>query len=205
MGDGLVRFSAYRWIVLGACPVTLALLAGCFGQAEVLFNQTASLGGGAVGARGDVQVLVINNTPFKAAFVTGTYDQTDLDSTPAFQAFGLDPADTNLDGNEDNLSTQQCARVFSVGSAGLLAAIDANGGLDALPADAREVGVRFFSENTVDGETELVEEGFAPSLERLLGTDFNCNALLICYLEFDDLATDRFRIEFSVMPAESTR
>ncbi len=72
IGGRLVRFSAYRWIVLGACPVTLALLAGCFGGAEVLFNQTASLGGGSVGARGDVQVLVINNTPFKAAFVTGT-------------------------------------------------------------------------------------------------------------------------------------
>ena len=200
-----MRCLAYRWIVLGACPVTLALLAGCFGGADIFFNQTTSLGGAAVGARGNVRVLVINNTPFKAAFVTGTYDQTDIDSSPAFQAFGADAADTNLDGNDDNLTTQQCGRVFSVGSAGLLAAIDAGSGLDSLPADAREVGIRFFSETTVDGETELVERGFAPPLERLLGTDFNCNSLLICYLEYDDIAADDFRIEFRVIPAESSR
>ncbi len=183
----------------------LALLAGCLGGTEIFFNQTASLGGSTVGARGTVQVLVINNTPFKAAFVTGTYDQTDIDSAPAFQAFGLDAADANLDGNEDNLTSMQCGRVFSVGSAGFLAALDNNAGLDALPEDARDEGVRFFSENLVDGVTEFVNEGFAPPIERLLGTDYDCNSLLICYLEFDDVGTDRFRIEFGVIPAESTR
>lgn len=200
-----MRFSVRRSIVLGACPAVLALLAGCIGGAEIFFNQTASLGGDTVGARGDVQVLVINNTPFKAALAVGTYEQADIDSSPAVQAFGIRDGDTSLDGNDHNLFTLQCGRAFSVGGGGFLAAVRRNGDIDSIPEDARDEGVRFFSESLVDGETQFVNEGFSPPLERLLGTDFDCNALLICFLEFDDIGTDRFRIEFALIPAQSTR
>lgn len=201
----VVNRSARRWIALAACTAMAAPLAGCFGGLEIFFNQTASLGGETVGGRGGVEVLIVNNTPFRAAFTAGTYDQADIDTVPVFQAFGLDDGDTALDGNDDDLFQLQCGRVFSVGGAGLHAALARNGDTDSLPEDAREVGVRFFSETQVDGETQFVEEGVSPPLERLLGTDFNCNSLLICFLEFDDVGEDRFRIEYRVIPAESTR
>ena len=46
------------------------------------------MGGRTAGGRGTVQIVVINNTPYRAVFTVGLYDQTDPGFAPAFEQFG---------------------------------------------------------------------------------------------------------------------
>ena len=62
-------------------------------------NLAAPLGGDIAGSRGQVQIVFINNTTFRAVFTFGTYDQTDPSSEPDFSQFGHDPAGLVLEGD----------------------------------------------------------------------------------------------------------
>lgn len=178
------------------------------GCAVPLANLTASLGGSTAGSRGTIRVLFINNTPHRAVFTYGTYDQTDQFSQPDFRQFGPDETDRHLDGNSessispsDGQSPLFCARVFSIGSPNLRNLIDANLA-DATVIDQALVdGVEFFDTGE-DGDTSM---GFAPPFEARLGTDFPCAALLIVYFEIDDAGPDPFRTDFELIPSASTR
>ncbi|MCH7925895.1 MAG: hypothetical protein IIC51_10220, partial [Planctomycetes bacterium] len=119
--------------VPGAVPAGILILSVIFadGCAVPPANLTASFGGSTAGSRGSVRVLFINNTPQRAVFTYGTYDQTDQFSQPDFRQFGLNSTDLNLDGDSessiDPISGQSpliCARVFGVGSPDLLRLID---------------------------------------------------------------------------------
>lgn len=52
-------------------------------------------------------------------------------------------------------------------------------------------------------QPELV--GSAPPFEALLGVDFPCNSLVIIRLEPNDLGRNAYRIDFQVIPSDSTR
>lgn len=181
------------------------------GCAIPLANLTTSLGGTTTGSRGTVRVLFINNTPHRAVFTYGTYDQTDQFSQPDFRQLGLEETNRNLDGNSessirptDGQSPLFCARVFSIGSPNLRSLIDENLAGATVIDEALVDGVEFFDVDE-DGDADPKSVGFAPPFEALLGADFPCAALLIVRFELDDLGPDPFRIDFELIPSASTR
>ena len=190
-------------------------LAGATGCIDLLANQTASLGGSTAGDRGQIQVAIINNTPYLAVLTVGTYDQLDRFSEPYFRQFSVrenpDTGEPRLEPNSSlGIFYLECGRVFSVGGPDLLELIDVNLPDTAVQEEAFIQGVDFYSLVEGDEEEEDVGEpdeliGSAPPLEAWLGVDFPCNALLILHLELDDFGPEPFRIDFELIPSESTR
>ena len=181
-------------------------IVGVGGCGETFTHLTASFGGDDAGDRGAVRVLFINNTPHRAVFTFGSYDQTDPSSQPDFEQFGSDDDGLTLEGDSESaIGSINCARVFSIGGPRLLALIQENLPDAELEAEALIEGVGFFRTDPQDEGGEAVSKGKAPPFEALLGVDFPCNALLIFRLEIDDLGSDPFRIDFELIPSESTR
>ncbi|UCE61563.1 MAG: hypothetical protein JSU63_07390 [Phycisphaerales bacterium] len=204
---------ARRHIVFGIVLTVAALGAGgCF---EFFANQSASLGGDIAGVRGNVRVLFINNTDYRAVFTYGSYDQTDPAYGPDYEQSGLTEPDVLLEGGESTSITPgssrafiECARVFSVGSEDLLELIRQNLPDDDFLESAMVEGVEFFeipAEDEEDSPTEPISRGAAPPFEALLGVDFPCNALLIIRFEIDDFGPNPFRIDFEMIPSDSDR
>ena len=182
-------------------------LAGCGADFS---NLTASFGGDTTGARGKVQVVFINNTPHRAVFTFGTYDQTDQSSKPDFRQFSNDPAGLILEGDKTSLiGSLNCARVFSIGGPRMLALIQKNLPDATLAQEAMIEGVEFFRVEAATGDAAAapapVSQGKAPPFEALLGVDFPCNALLVVRFEIDDLGPAPFRTDFELILSHSTR
>ena len=59
-------------LILGTVLAIAGGSAGC--NIENLLNQTASFGGDTAGQRSSFTYVVINNTPFRAIFTAGAYD-----------------------------------------------------------------------------------------------------------------------------------
>ncbi len=191
----------------------LPLAGGC---GELFLNQTATLGGDSAGERGSVRVLFINNTPDRAVFTYGAYDQTDQLSGPDFAQFGLGDSARHLDGNsESSLASDEdesfvaCARVFGIGSPELLRLMEENLTDVTMRDDALVEGVEFFQIGGEDGDDDSAEpqsSGFAAPFEALLGVDFSCGSLLIVRFEVNDVEGDwPYRIDFEIVPADSER
>ncbi len=211
--------SGSRAVVSGVVllSVGVAGLGGC-GEGFSWLNQTASLGGDVAGQRGSIRVAFINNTPHRAVFTFGTYDQTDQDSQPDSEQFGPNDYDMTLDPGQvdqdapptSDIHLLECARVFAIGSPRLLELIEDNHTQDgSLIEEAFIEGIEFFSLPSEDDDEEEgddeedadpVSEGTAPAFEARIGDDFPCGALLIIRLEVDDLEPDAFRIDFEIIP-----
>lgn len=189
-------------LVSVAAWTTFAALSGCTGD---LANLTASFGGNLAGQRGEIQVLFINNTDYRAVFTFGTYDQTDPTSVPSFRQFTHDQNALVLDGDSArDIGTMPCARVFSIGGSRMLSLIDANVDASIVVEEALVDGVEFFE--IPDGEdTNPISQGFAPPFEALLGVDFSCQARLIIRFETNDAGPDPFRVDFELIASETTR
>jgi len=189
--------SVSAWLLLALC--------GCGSN---LTNLTASLGGDSPGERGELRVAFINNTPFRAVFTAGTFDQTDPSFRPTVQRFALEDGGPNLNGNTAGaIVTFPCARLFGMGSPRLLDLIRRNVS-DFDPEDpALETGLRFFDVESDDGSDDETPdpEGTAPPFEAYLGVDYPCNALLIIRLETDERDPPAFRVDFEVIPSASDR
>ena len=183
----------------------ILLLGGC-GALTLFVNQTASLGGNTAGGRGAFLVLIINNTPYRAAFVTGSYDQTDQDSVPDYSVFPRGDEDGVLEGNAQTQFQVRCARVFSLGSSRLNAFIRENADLSGISEEeideALIVGIELLD---VADDGTLTSQGFAPPREVLLGADFNCGSLLIFRIEFDDFGPNPFKVEYEFVPSPNGR
>jgi len=192
-------------------------------------NLTASLGGTRAGQRGQIQVVFINNTAHRVVATFGTYDQFDQGSVPDVEQFGPDDTDQTLDGDEvSDVLAVDCGRVFAVGSPRLLELMNNNGDTTNLDEDALREGVAFVDAGADIGENaaSLKVVGFDPAkgtgtfaqevdglpivgtakaFEALLGVDFSCGALLILRLEENDAGGEEFRIDFELIPSETTR
>ena len=193
-----------RWMVLLAL---LSCCGSCDGLAQLFLNQTASLGGQSAVQPGTIGVLFINNTPYRAVFTAGSFDQMNQFTQPDIEQFGSADDEFPLAGDsQTSILDFRCARVFSIGSPALRQLIEENLPDVDLVESALVEGVEFFA---VQGEAledeTLVSKGFAPAREVLLGVDFPCNGLLIFRFEFDDIGDSPFRIDFQVIPSESTR
>lgn len=194
--DDRRRWVAWLW-VFGVS------LAGCTTDWA---NRFASLGGGTAGERGEVQVLFINNTPYRAVFTLGTYDQTDPSHEPDFGQFTNDADDLTLEGGESSpVGALDCARVFSIGGRRLLALIEENLPDAELRPEATIEGVEFFQVAESGEAGDPMSQGKAPPLEALLGVDFPCGALLIVRLEINDAGPDPFRVDFELIASREGR
>ncbi|MDO8631180.1 MAG: hypothetical protein Q7R41_11870 [Phycisphaerales bacterium] len=180
--------------------------AACGGCGESWSNLTASFGGSTAGQRGSFGVLFINNTPYRAVCTHGSYDQTDPLSQPDFDQFDLNDRGPVLEGNSaSDILPFRCARVFSIGGPRLLALIHANLPDTDFSSEADIEGVEFFSADPNDPDSAPVSQGKAAPFEALLGADFPCNALLIFRLEVNDSGPEPFRVDFELIPSESSR
>jgi len=192
----------------GLLPAALVLIVGgCGGLVETFFINTSSLGGETAHDRGTMRVLIINNTPHFVTFTIGAYDHTDQTTVPTYVQYGL--ANQNSLGGDSQTSIQDfpCARAFSIGGAEMLAFLERNlsqEDFEALAEDASVVGVEFWGE--LEGEDdERPSMGLAAPLDVFIGADYLCNGLLILRLEFNDVGPYPFRVDFEVIPSESTR
>jgi hypothetical protein len=181
---------------------------GCGGDGANLFE---SFGGDVAGDRGGVQVLFLNNTPYRAVLTFGTYDQTDPAFVPDVRQFTLDDADLELgpDG-ASGIGALDCARVFSVGGSRMLALIAANGDAADVSSAALVEGAEFYEipeddDPDDDVTPEPILRGTAAPFEALLGVDFPCNAFLIVRLEQNPPGPNPFRVDFELIPSQTTR
>ncbi|MCP4249101.1 MAG: hypothetical protein GY778_18820 [bacterium] len=181
--------------------IALSLIGGC--DTATYLNQTASLGGDVAGSTGPVRVTFINNTPHRAIFTFGTYNNADQFDPPDFgQRIGLATGDT-LEGNSSTaLVTLSCDRVFSVGDPELLRLIDGNIDLgeDLLNADALVEGVGFSAAAIGEDNASEATEGFAAPVRALLGVDFPCDSIIIVRFEIADVGPAPFRADFEIIP-----
>jgi len=194
-----------RRVVWGFFATVLAVVPGAVsGCGGVLLGLTASLGGATAGGRGEVRVLFINNTPYRAVFTVGTYDPLDEFAAPEFSQFGLADDELTLPGDSESaIGAFPCARVFSIGGPRLLALIQANEPDAQLVVEASQGGVAFYDQSETGADP--VSEGTIGAFEARLGTDFPCGALLIIRFEINDVGDDPFRIDFEIVPSESPR
>jgi len=184
----------------------LTLTLGATGCGEGWVNQTAPLGGNTVGRRGNVGVIVLNNTPYRAVFTLGSYDQSDAQAQPDFRQFLLEGAPTLDSDSGSSLLSFDCARVFSMGGPRLLALIDSTDSANVVQ-DALIEGVEFFAVDSANPDAAPVSQGLAAPFEVLLGVDFPCNSLLIFKLEVNDAGPSQepFRVDFELIPSSSSR
>lgn len=194
-----------RYLVV--CVGSLLLVASC--TATALFNVPA--------ARSDftpltgiptprtIRVGFVNNTPYRAIFTCGAYDQLDKTSVPTgFRQFRLAALTSSVQ------IDQPCRQSFSVGGETLIRLIREN---DASPAmtvtdeKALVTGVNFSSAPVGDPLETEPTEGTADGRVVLSGVDFTCartdirqttgTGLLLFTFEQDASAPGGFRIDYS--------
>jgi hypothetical protein len=181
------------WIVL----LIAVVAAGC--NVEGLLHQSASFGGATAGQRGNSEVVFINNTPYRAIFTFGAYDDWDQNTQPQLLAFG--PNDRLLEGGQaSDILAVQCARVYSIGGSTMRRAAENNLDDDAVSTEALVPGVFFSSAALGDEEEALPNEGVAAPLDLWIGTEFPCNSLIVYRFEVNDVGEDEFRIDYEVIP-----
>jgi len=175
--------------------------AGC---GEAWKNLASSLGGSTAGSRGNIGVIVLNNTPYRAVMTLGSYDQESQSFTPDAQQYTLSGS-TTLEPNADGgFLSFECARVFSLGGSRLIAALSAQDSSN-LNQDALIEGIEFFSVDDANPDAAPVSQGKAAPFEVLLGVDFPCNALLIFKLETNEAGDVPFRVDYELIPSSSSR
>jgi hypothetical protein len=189
-----------RLAVAGTTAVYLLSATGC--SVETFYNQTASLGGNVAGSAGELRVAFINNTPFRAIFTYGTYNNTDQFDRPDAGQFVGNVRGTTLEGESTaDIVTLSCDRVFAIGDPELLRLIEENGAGDLeLDDEALLVGVGFSDAELGTEAAGLATEGFAPEVRALLGVDFPCSSIVVIRFEVDQLGDAPFRADFEVIP-----
>lgn len=189
----------------GLYTIAGLMLAGSTG-CDAILHATSSLGGNTAGQRGTTEVVFINNTPYRAIFTFGGYDQFDRETEPNLRQFSSATGTLNLEANtqSDTLSVQ-CARVYAIGTEGLITRVHANLDPEDYDNDALVEGVRFSSAAVGDDNADEATEGVAAPHEALIGVDFECGALLVYRLELNDAGPEPFIVDLTVIPGESTR
>ncbi len=192
----------------------LALLPSC---EDVWVNTIFPLGGNVPGGRGALDVVFVNDTPFRAIFTFGTYDPQDQTSVPQFGQFAVDPEQNETPFNrglDPDTTTQRgtfvvnCGRVFSLGGVELIARI--NDQDDPKPVnqapviqDALRPGI-FFTSAPLDSPDANAVENFDVHLDPQtsgLGVDYASDSLLIYTFEMDPDNPGQVRVRLDVIEA----
>jgi hypothetical protein len=151
-----------------------------------------------------VQVGFVNNTPFRAIFTFGSYDQLDRDTIPT----GFSPV--RLQGNASVQTSQLCRGTFSVGGDELIRLLrrhEADPSITITDPRALVNGVNFSGAPLGDPLEAEPTEGSADGLVLLAGVDFTCErtnihdqtgtGLLLFTFEQDAAAPGGFRIDYT--------
>jgi hypothetical protein len=170
---------------------------------ETFLNQTASRGWDKAGSTSIVRVIFINNTPYRAVFTYGTYNNTDPSDVPYVGQFVGRAEGTTLEANTTaEVVTLACDRVFSIGDTGLLRLIGENLDIEDTDLDEEALvqGVAFSRAELGQENAGVATEGFAAEVRALLGVDFPCGSILVIRFELADLGEAPFRADFEVIP-----
>lgn len=173
-------------IMLTGSAALLTAVGGCSG--DLISNLTEE-------SQTNITVLIINNTPFRAAFTIGAFD--DLDRNPpgqaSFQQLRLEAGTTAGPLNFN------CFRDVAIGTQKLLDRIVDTGANQAanFDNDAFVAGVSFSSAPAGSDGEALPDAGSAPGRVVRLGVDYGCDDQLIFTLEQNDDGT--FRIDYNVV------
>jgi hypothetical protein len=173
------------------CTVGTALSAGCT-TSSLFRNFVAPV-------TGDVTFVLINDTPYRAVFSFGTYN--DLDRSPGVVNLQQLRLEAHTSGE---LTTLACAHNAAVGTDGLVARVLATNADETAEFDAEAFHewVGFSSFPSDSAGAGLADAGSAEGLEVLLGVDFSCGDQLIFTFVEDETATGGFRIDFAVLVSE---
>jgi hypothetical protein len=187
MKAGLIIGSAGLIAGIGAWALN-----GC--TSSLLLNQTASLDG-------EVTIVVINDTPFRAAFTVGVFN--DLEREPIGQVQFEQP---RLEAGESLMpGAFPCTRDVAIGTDKLIRRIlDTNGDQTQQNFDPDVfTAVVHFSDAPADSDlAALPTVGTAVGMVRRIGVDHSCGDQLIFTLRQDPDAPGGFRIDFQVLHAE---
>jgi hypothetical protein len=197
---------SFRLTTLGIV-CTAFLIASC--NATALLNLAAPASNFTAGAIAPtartIQVGFINNTPYRAIFTYGAYDQLDKETLPT--GFGQ----LRLEGNTASAQVAQpCRSTFSVGGDELIRLLNENEQEPSITiSDPRALvrGIYFSSAPLGDPLEAEPTEGTAEGLVVLNGVDFSCrrenirdttgSGLLLVTFEVDPGTAGGFRIDFS--------
>ena len=162
---------------------------GC--AAELLQNQTASLAG-------NVSVIIVNDTPFRASYTFGTFNDLQRDP-PGAVNFEQNRLAAGLSSPPSSLA---CGRDMAIGTTKLLQrVIDTNADQAALgfDEDAFSITVNFSDAPDGSGLEAVATVGTAAGLNKLVGVDFSCGDELIFTFRPDPDAEGGFRIDFQLI------
>ena len=155
-----------------------------------------------------MSVGFINNTPFRAIFTFGGYDQLDQEGLPILSG------QLRLEGNATSAQIgQPCRKTFSVGGDELILRIERNRedpNIAVTDEQALVRGVNFSGAAIGDPLEAEPTEGTALGLDRLLGIDFSCGrtdivqttgtGLLLFTFVQDAASPGGFRIDYQFIP-----
>jgi len=167
-----------------------ALLQGCV---NLVLNQTAEL-------TGNVSILFINDTPYRASFSYASWNSLDRDppGTINFRQLRLAPYASN------GPVTLTCARNVAIGTEEMYQrVIDTEANQTAtFDPDAFDTVVHF-SDQPADSELAAIATvGTAVGSEKLLGVHFECGDELIFTFVEDPDVPGGFRVDYALIKAE---
>lgn len=180
---------------VAAVAFTTALLlvslpAGC--TSTFLANQTAPI-------NGTIEIVFINDTPYRASFTYGIFDALDR-TAPGDVAM----SQTRIEaGQNETPAPVFCTRSFAIGTSEFInRALQANADKDAGAAfdpDAFSTKVHFSSAPADSPLAAVPIVGTAQGVEKLAGVDYNCLDRLIFTFRQDPDAAGGFRIDYQVI------
>jgi hypothetical protein len=194
-GDEESMNAIFRFGILGLIAALLGGGSGC--TQEFVANQTATRSAGAV------SVVILNNTPFRASLMFGSYDALDrADEAPmSFQQARVEAFQT------EGPREVQCRRNLAVGTDELMRrALQSNQDQQStFDPEIFFTTVNFSDAPNDSPAATLPTEGSARGREVLLGVHYTCADRVVFVLEQDEDAPGGFRIDFFVVPnAEDT-
>lgn len=139
--------------------------------------------------RGNIQIGLINNTPFRVNFTFGGYDPLDQTTVPVFSQLRIE-ANTAA-----ATQTQACRRVFSIGGAELTRLIEfQNLTVNDMPVLHEDL---YFSSAPVgDPLAAAPTEGTAVQQNLEVGVDYLCSGLLVFTFVQDAAQPGGFRVDY---------
>lgn len=180
-----MRRSRYFALTVLAIP----LFNGCSG--DFIANMTEE-------RTGNITVVFINDTPFRANFSFGTFDSLDRNppAAPTFQQQRVEANTTSA------TQTVGCRRNFAIGTAEFLERALVTGATNtaSFDADLFIEGIAFSSAAPGSDAADLPTDGTGPSFEALLGVDFTCQDQLIVTFSQDATTSTGFRVSLQVLP-----
>lgn len=176
-------------LALFAVTGIAAALSGCDGAALAnLFEERA----------GNVSVVIINNTPYRALLTLGAYDEMDRNPPGAVQ--------TQQQRIEANTAisplTVACRRNTAINTARLIRRLVDTSATATLDADLLDTVIRFSAAPSDSSAADLPTAGTAAPIEVLLGVDYTCGDQLIFTLSEDPNSAGGFRVDYSVIMDE---